>query len=264
MTFNVYCEFCDLAGEYDPWELRLEHFADIFARHDPDLIALQELAPRLLIPSNVEQLLAARGAGFEAVTFGPIDDPPNPDSTLMFRSARFELLDHGEYWLSPTPDEPLSKGFSDKQALARYVVWARLRERPSGRELYAVSTHFDNNSPAQKLSAPLVVERTRDAAQALPVLIMGDFNSRPDSAAYATLTGSDPRLTDSYQLCPEPRAESNQLPDPQLDASARIDHIFVGGAAEWTCSRWVEDQSVYGPEARFPSDHFPVVIKASF
>jgi len=44
MTFNVLCSFCNLR-EFDPWSERLAYFGDIFARHDPDLIGLQELSP---------------------------------------------------------------------------------------------------------------------------------------------------------------------------------------------------------------------------
>lgn len=273
MSFNVYCEFCDIADEYDPWELRLEHFGDVFARHDPDLVGLQELAPRLLVPSNAEQLLAARGEGFAAITFGEPESSPNPDSTLLYRESRFTLLEHGEYWLSPTPDDPGSTGFSDKQTLARYVVWARLRDRFGERELYVANTHFDNNTPSQEKSAALLKQRTAPFASDVPVLVLvlGDFNSKPDSPSYATLTGDDGgfALTDTFQLCDAAVSEGGAATG-EVDAAARIDHIFTGGtlpsgdAAAWTCPRWVEDHSVYGPEQRLPSDHYPVVAELSY
>jgi mRNA deadenylase 3'-5' endonuclease subunit Ccr4 len=44
MTFNVLCSFCN-TREYDPWAERLGYFGDIFARHDADLIGIQELTP---------------------------------------------------------------------------------------------------------------------------------------------------------------------------------------------------------------------------
>ena len=72
MTFNVLCSFCDLRN-FDPWSERLNDFEDIFARHDPDLIGLQELSPPPLNNGmEVEQILAhAPGRAAVSFTSGP-------------------------------------------------------------------------------------------------------------------------------------------------------------------------------------------------
>ena len=177
------------------------------------------------------------------------------------------MLEHGAYWLSPTPDVPMSTGFADPQ-LPRLVVWARLRDAAAGnRELYFATTHFDNNSPSQEKSAPLFQERSAPFVANQPVIVVGDFNSRPDSAAYRILTTDSSRgfvfqnafdLTDGHIV-------TNQDPPPAYDVNDRIDHIFLAGrGVTWSVRDWAADLTVYGAKRRYPSDHFPVVAQVSF
>jgi len=257
MTFNVLCSFCK-TGEYDPWQDRLGYFTDIFARHDPDLVGIQELT---LLNGEVDAFLETL-PGRGAVYFNPEDRPPYPDAAIFYRKSRFTVLEHGEYWLSPTPDQPSTTGFSPPQ-VPRLVVWALFRDRAGDRQLLFASTHFDNNSPSQELSAPLVQERTAPWVSKGPVVFVGDFNSKPNSAAYATLTTDASRgfvFKDSFDSSPEYRVVSNVDPPPDYDTTTRIDHIFLAGdGVSWVVSDWTADLSKYGPNDRYPSDHFPIV-----
>jgi len=256
MTFNVLCSLCK-TGEYDPWDERLGYFADIFARHDPDLMGLQELTP---LAGEVDALLvAAPGRG--ALYFQEEGWPPYPDAAIFYKKSRFEVLEQGQYWLSPTPDAPRSTGFADPQ-LPRLVVWARLLDKAGSREMFFASTHFDNNSPSQELSAPLVLERTAPFAETLPVVFVGDFNSQPSDAAYQTLTTDESHgfaFQNAYDLAPSPGIVENQDPDPSYDPASRIDHVFVAGAGvAWSATSWAADLYAYGEKQRYPSDHFAI------
>ncbi len=257
LTFNVLCSFCG-GGQYDAWTERLEYFGDIFARHDPDIIGLQELA----VDPEIEQVLALV-PGYHAVHYRNAESEKSyPDALLLIRQERFELRAHGSYWLSPTPDLPYSKGFSDSQVAPRLVVWAELLDRQSRQPLYVATTHFDNNSPCQELSAPVVLERTAPWSETMPVVVMGDFNAQPEDEAYQTLTqGADgyPPLENSQALAAEWRVQTNQSPAPDYRLEDRIDHIFVApNGPAWTVDEWVVDLHVYGPDDRYPSDHRPM------
>ena len=257
MTFNVLCSLCGSA-EFDPWEERLPYFEDIFARHDPDLIGIQELTP---LAGEVDQILE-RAPGRAALYFAPEAGLPYPDATILYRTERFEVLEHGEYWLSPTPDEPRSTGFADPQ-LPRLLVWARFADLENGGELYFASTHFDNNTPSQELSAPLVKQRTFPHLEG-PVVVVGDFNAKPPSPAYGILTSQAEgfAFVDTFDRAAEPGIVENQDPDPSYDVDSRIDHVFLAGtAADWSVETWFADLSVYGPNQRYPSDHFPIAVK---
>ena len=258
MTFNVLCSLCG-SEEFDPWEERLAYFGDIFARHDPDLIGIQELTP---LAGEVEQILE-QAPGRAALYFAPESGLPYPDATIVYRTERFEVLEHGEYWLSPTPDEPRSTGFADPQ-LPRLLVWARLADLENDGELYFASTHFDNNVPSQELSAPLVKERTLPYLDG-PVVVVGDFNAKPPSPGYEILMTEALHgfaFVDTFDRAAEPGIVSNQEPVPSYDTGARIDHVLLAGtAAEWTVEAWAADLTVYGPSERYPSDHFPIAVK---
>lgn len=256
MTYNVLCSFCD-PRNFDPWVDRLPYFGDIFARHDPDLIGVQELTP---LGDEVNQLLP-QAPGYGAVYFAPPGEDTYPDALILYRLSRFVVLDQGDYWLSPTPDVPRSVGFARLQ-FPRLVMWSRLMDLEANREIFFATTHFDNNSPSQDLSAPLVKERTAPFAAGLPVIFVGDFNSRPNSSAYATLTADATAgfvFQDTFDLA-EWRIVTNQVPEPAYDIDDRIDHIFLAGdGVTWTVTDWLADLTIYGPNDRYPSDHFPIV-----
>jgi len=266
MTYNVLCSFCN--NEYAPWEERLGYFADIMQRNAPDLAGLQELT----WVSEVDQFLEFMD-GYRAVYFvgdspGPLGLEEYPDATIFYRAERFRLEDNGYYWLSPTPDEPWSAGFADGLQLPRLVNWARFLDIDSGRSFYFITTHFDNNSPSQELSAPLLLERTAPLAERLPVLVTGDFNSQPADTAYRILTegvaGSGFRLSNTFDMAEQWRVDSNLSPAPDYDTGSRIDHIFVAGDASFACPQWSADLHGYGQGGQYPSDHWPINATVSF
>ena len=268
MTFNIL--FAVPNPEYDPWEVRKDHVAAIIAEHDPDLIGFQEPFPWQV--RDMEALCP----GYESALLCYF-----PDSTIFYKEERFAVVEEGHYWLSPTPDKPLSVGFGN--GLPRMVIWTVLEERFAGRELLFVNTHFDNTSPFQEHAAPLFLERTWEAASAprqtasqrspsaakgataLPVIAVGDFNSRPGSEAYGILVdgvSSEGKeepffLTDTYGLADEIVEYVWEEDPPSFDPAGRIDHIFVA-QGEFEASRWIVDLYTYGGGRR-ASDHFAVI-----
>ena len=262
MAFNVLCSFCNVR-EFDPWEERLAYFGDIFARHDADLIGVQELTPLNDEVGDIAALLP----GFGVIYYDPAEGTSYPDAAIFYRLERFTVVESGEYWLSPTPEVPLSIGFARIQ-FPRLVVWARLRDRADGdRQLFFATTHFDNNAPSQELSAPLLQERTALFARELPVIVVGDFNSRPNSTAYGLLT-EDPAAEVTFENAFDLagcRLETNRVPAPDYDLGDRIDHIFLAGdGVTWSARDWVVDLTSYGANDRYPSDHFPVVATVAY
>ncbi|MCA9621275.1 MAG: endonuclease/exonuclease/phosphatase family protein [Myxococcales bacterium] len=258
MTFNVLCSFCD--STYDPWDDRLGYFADLFSRYDPDLVGLQELA----FEAEVDQLGEALGGTHDPLFF---ENPDNgvvyPDATIFYRRDRFEVVTRGEFWLSPTPDVPSSNGFAPPQ-LPRLVMWAELRDTASHRTFHFATTHFDNNSPSQELSAPLLLERAAPW-MSKPVIIVGDFNSQPADEAYRILVeGSDghPGLSNTQGLAATWSVEHNQPAEPAYDLDERIDHIFCAPQPDdWSVESWAVDLHTYGPDDRYPSDHWAMAAR---
>ena len=177
-------------------------------------------------------------------------------AAIFYRQARFTLEDHGDFWLSETPEHP-SKGW-DARCCKRIASWARLRDKASGQVFVALNAHFDHEGViARRESARLLLARGRALAGALPLIVMGDFNSTPDSEAVATL-GAALRDARAISLQPPygPEATFNAF-DPSRPAQERIDYIFL--SPQWQVLRYAVLTDTI--DARYPSDHFPVVAR---
>lgn len=252
MSFNIMCQSCGLPG-FEDWDERIPHIGDTIRRHAPALLGTQEL-----FTADDVALIEAEIPDYTSLWF----KAPDPDSldyadaAIFYRSDMFEEQEHGFYWLSPNPDVPYSTGFATPQ-FARLVVWARLRALDGDAEFIFATTHFDNNSPSQELSAPLVLERTAALGDRWPVIMVGDFNSQPTDEAYTLLTGA---FTDTFELAGDWRSETNLDPKPTWDPTQRIDHMFVAGAP-WQASDWTVDQWGYGPNLHETSDHFAISVQ---
>lgn len=145
-------------------------------------------------------------------------DPYYPDSAIFYDTEVFSVVSQGQYWLSETPERP-SMGWT--LSLPRLVAWAVFKHIEDGTEFYFSSTHFDNNGPNKVLccivilcvlictffkipSATLHLERGGAmAAQGLPVIAVGDYNSDFTSDSYALLTTG---VDDSFVYAPFFRA----------------------------------------------------------
>jgi len=259
MTFNVMCAGCTPEG-FEGWDTRVPYTGDTIRRHAPDLVGVQEL----FLGEEVAQL-EAELPGYTSIWFAKPDamSLDYADAAIFYRSDKFTEVEHGFYWLSPTPDVPYSTGFSIPQ-FARMVTWARMKAVAEDHEFLFATTHFDNNSPSQEMSAPIVLERTAALASELPVIMVGDFNSRTDDLAYVRLTagegGAGPRFDDAFVLAGEWRSDSNLDPVPAYEPAQRIDHVFVAGAP-WQARDWVVDLWGYGPTMHETSDHFAIAVE---
>ncbi len=278
MSFNVLCSFC-VFPDYDPWTERVPHLQRVIADHNVDLLGLQELTFAWDDKDEVADMIAGL-QGFAALYYqspkGEGALPAYPDATIYYRKSRFELVKNGYFWLSPTPDTAFSSGFAAKGSLPRIVAWAALKDlHRGGREVLFLSTHFDNNSPSQEKSAPLLVERiallrvsSAGAPNALRELVgVGDFNATPSSAAYKSLTakhGAAAPLIDSQTLATTIERIGAPADQAAWQVADGIDHIFVTASATGalpTVLRWAVDLRRFGAKDRFPSDHWPVLAE---
>jgi endonuclease/exonuclease/phosphatase family metal-dependent hydrolase len=272
LNYNVMCSFCKNKAHPDyvhDWSTRVPWLKDVLSRHDADLVGVQELQAFGIPEGGPDEFDQILPPGYETFYYrnqpGDTLDIDYPDAAIAWRKSRFVGLEDGAFWLSPTPDKAFSTGFASGGQLPRLVVWVRLRDTPNDRELIVVNTHFDNNAPSQKLSAPLLLERLLPLAQKAPLVVVGDFNSRPNSDAYALLIGGEPELVDSYNeatatlaATPESVVVSNATPPPVWDVTDRIDHIFFHGPFEVLA--WIVDLYRYGDKQQPPSDHPGAVV----
>ncbi len=233
----------DLDG-FRPWSERVPEIRERIAGYDPDLIGFQEMGADADIYAAVPEeppytLVSYHLGGLE---YG--------DSALLFKSERFDLLDSGQLWLGPCPDLPMAYG-SQGLSMFRYLNWAVLREKKGGFTFLFANTHFDNNMANKVPSATLFRKRITSLVEGMPLIVTGDFNSKPTTDRYRVLAGAeeDPPLLQNVFTVAKKRlaAETgNNLrvikdEDVLLHADERIDHILVGGPCSVKAAKWTID-----------------------
>jgi endonuclease/exonuclease/phosphatase family metal-dependent hydrolase len=217
VTFNILVDLSRPPG-LQKWPDRREPMVRLLRDAKPDVMGLQEPSP------NQFKYLREEFSDFTPVWYQE-GRSEYTDVILFFRKDRFKELEHGHFWLSPTPDKKFTSGFGN--TLPRIVVWAKLADQESGREFYAINTHFDNSQPSQERMAELC-EREIPARMdmKLPMLFIGDFNTHQTRGDYPKLTSNGWR--DAYTVSPKAGPDGKDENVPTF-SDKRIDHIFYRG-----------------------------------
>lgn len=240
------------ADDGHPWASeRLGLSVELWREQDPDLVGTQEgLYGQLLDLERALPEWAWIGLGREGGSRGE-------HCAIFYRRARFEPRELDHFWLSDTPATIGSRSFGNR--VVRMATWVRLLDRASGAELLVLNTHFDHQSaPARERSAELIAGRLAAFDPALPLLVLGDFNTAPGTAPYRLLL-EGAELVDSWLAAPErdPELATYHAYRGLLEGGPRIDWILQRGPLEALEARlWTFER-----EGRYPSDHFPVALR---
>lgn len=175
---------------------------------------------------------------------------------IFYDKSKVELLDGGTFWLSETPDK-VSRGWD--AACLRTCTWSRMRMKATGDEFIYLNTHLDHQGPqAKEEGIKLIVERIKPYIEEdLPIFLTADFNVRYNNPLFEPLKEV---MDDARDVAPNSDYRGtfngwNKVKSPSL-----IDHIYLRGA-EAHSFKVLCDKN-YG--APLISDHYPVVLEASF
>lgn len=176
---------------------------------------------------------------------------------ILYRRDRWALdpEEHGTYWLSETPEVAGSKSWD--ASLPRIATFGRFLERSTGRALYIVNIHLDHRGATSRLEAArLVAKRIAGRKHADPVLLLGDFNTGPETPPIRALL-EDPALglVDAWRSANRDAEERGTFNGwAEACAGARIDFVLASPAL--LVERCVIDDRK--PQGRWPSDHAAV------
>jgi len=247
-------------GTKNDWDLRRDSLASFVRQSDMSICGMQEVLYGQL------QDLEKRLPEYSYVGIGRNDGKRDGEYVpIFYRTAEWEAIDDGSFWLSETPDVVGSKGWD--AALPRIATWALLRHRGSNARIMCVNTHFDHIGVQARIqSGYLILQKVREIAGRLPMILTGDFNVGMQSDVYSTIT-HDPQypLLDSYLVgAPHEGAyytfqKFGRLP---IEKCEKIDFIFISPNIKVlrTCIPR-EDRS---PEGFVMSDHNPVIATLQF
>ncbi len=266
MTFNVRGTLRDI-GTKNTWRKRAALNVATIERSAPDVIGLQECrrgnleAYRRDLPGYARVLGPRYGNALH-----------REHNAILYDPARLELLDSGGFWLSETP-EKYSRGW--RARVVRSANWALFGVPGAGLKLLHLNTHLDHESePARQEGSRLIRRRAEELAESLgdapPIVVTGDFNSRPGSPTYRIFAAAG--FADAYLSAGnEDTQDANTFHDFEgarfRDAQPeygprRIDWILLKdprNRLRTASHKIVRD----GDDCTglYPSDHYPVLVE---
>lgn len=237
LTFNIRY---DIASDGpNRWPHRRDSVLELVRNTDPDIVGFQEALPH-------QRWELERGLpNYRLIGRGRESDAGGEQCAIAFKPW-ITLLECNTFWLSPSPSQAGSIGWD--AMLTRICTYARLCLH--GREVTVFNAHFDHHGQeAPVRSAELILEQMK--ALEHPHLLMGDFNSTPQSVPLVTLGR---KLRDSLAEF-SPLDQSGTYHEfGTLKQLPRIDYLMLSSHWEILDCR-VLSQS----HPPYPSDHFAVL-----
>ncbi len=249
MTFNV--RYASDEGA-QRWAVRRPVLVELIRRAAPDVIGTQELLQR-----QGDDIVAAL-PGYRWFGRDRRGGHADEHMGIFYRTDRLTLIDQGDFWLSDTPEVVGSQSWgTDLPRLASWAVF-ETREAKPHRFLF-VDTHLphrDQDGEARDKAARLILSRLPDLAKGLPLVLAGDMNARPDTAAYRTFAGA---LTDAWGSAKRREGPVLTFHDFTGTPDRRIDYLFLRGFKADTVTT-----DIYHRGKVYPSDHFPIEATLRF
>ncbi|MBQ7935869.1 MAG: endonuclease/exonuclease/phosphatase family protein [Clostridia bacterium] len=213
----------------------------LMEKYDADTVGFQEIKPVWLDVLNEAFSDTYEVFNQYRSTTGKPEGP-----ALIWKKEKFECLEKGSFWLSDTPEEE-SQGW-DTMGYPRNAVWAKLKDRETGRVLVHISTHFGFGDEGQVASAKVILSKIKDFG--CPAVVTGDFNLRQTAPGYAAITEG---LTDVNMATVKDLRTTFHAYGKKDDAL--IDYIFVTDSVQpLTYQRLTETY-----DGKFPSDHYGIL-----
>lgn len=254
MSYNI--RYDNPEDSLNNWQYRKDVAAKIIKTKDIDIVGTQEVLHNQLVD------LQERLPEYTAIGVGRQDGIEKGEySALFYKKDRFSEVSSGYFWLSETPEVAGSIGWDG--ACERIATWAILKDKQTGKEVFAINTHLDHvGKIARQEGVTLLLTRAAELSKGLPIIMTGDFNATPDSDVikHVTNTSLKEHLTNAKTIAKEFTGtewtfhDFGKIPVEKRDY---IDYIFVSNTIE-------TDKFEVLPEKLdevFLSDHVPVVAK---
>lgn len=254
MSFNIRLD--NPGDSLNNWKYRKDVAAQIIKDQNIDIVGTQEVL------HNQLQDLLERLPGYTSVGVGREDGKEKGEySALFYKKDRFDEVESGTFWLSETPEVAGSKGWDG--ACERVASWAILKEKETGKQIFAINTHLDHiGEVARQEGVTLLINRAKELSKGLPVIITGDFNAEHESNVIKHVLDENNslQLFDSRTLSfAEDAAEWTFHDFGRLPENERpyIDYIFVSKGI------LVDEYRVMDEKLNdiYLSDHCPIVAR---
>lgn len=254
MSFNIRL---DVKSDGDnQWDKRKEKVAALMNYYEADFIGTQEVQHHQL------QFLREKMKSYDYIGVGRDDGKEAGEySCIFYNKDKFEVVKQSTFWLSQTPDS-VSMGWD--AACNRVCTYGLFRVKQTKRMIWVFNTHFDHMGVTARIeSARLITSRIESltGSQQYPVVLTGDFNSKPEDAPVQYLEN---RFLNSRAISEQaaygPPDTWNGFEFDKIPAGC-IDHIFIGRNEKVKVMKFATITDSY--ERKYPSDHFPILATFS-
>ena len=248
MSFNI--RYQNNGDGLNHWMLRRTLVIKTAQDFKPDIIGFQEV-----LKGQMDYLKNAFKDSHESFGVGRDDGKTRGEySPVFYDKKKFEKLKATTYWLSDTPNKPGSKSWGN--GITRICTYISLKEKKSGKVIHVFNTHWDHRSDPSRVKAGEFIRKK--TAGLKYVIIMGDFNTAPNSKAIENLTAqkeNHPVLKDTYKEKFKDEKDAGTFNGFKgRKSGARIDMVFCSDDFKVDSAKIHHDNL----KGRYPSDHFPV------
>lgn len=220
-------------GVYD-----IQRLADVIKRHQPDLVALQEVDVGVERSGRIHQARLLAELTEMSVRFGPTQHYQGG----LYGNAVLTRLPIVDVAIHPLP---YTESTADLVTYPRGAIALTLRG-PNDKLIRFISTHFQHNVPEDRVAEAEAINRLFTGDE-IPTILAGDMNAVPGAKPIRTL----------LQEWASTVGDSPQPTAPSAKPTSRIDYIFYRPQAAFEL---VEANVVEEPMA---SDHRPVFAELS-
>lgn len=225
MTYNIH--HCNPPSKEATGQIDIDAIVNVIKSQNPDVLALQEVDVHTKRSGNIDQAaIIASKTGMHAYFGKAIDHDGGGYGVAIL--SKFPLTNTNTISLPET---------SDPSVEDRVVATAEITFR-NGKKLTIGSTHFDVKIAANREEQAAALNKIT----ATPLIIAGDLNCTPESAAFKLLS---PKFTSSCTEC--------GFTIPVNNPKRVIDHIIFSPAFSIKSSIVVNET--------YASDHLPVVAE---
>jgi len=249
VTFNLRCVWNTVDG-INNFIHRAGMVYDKIKEEKPDIIGFQEIVEKH------KEFLINVFPEYQLVGHFRNEDYSGEGCFTAVRKDTFELLGYETFWMSPTPYVPGSR-YENQSSCPRVCVVTKLRHKVTNRVIRLFNLHLDHiSNEAREEGMKCVFEQmnSMNATDNRPVVILGDFNARPDSGVI--------QMCNDFEGITEVSEDINVTFHNFGKAEVKIDYIYMSDEL----AEMVKAVSAWDDEANgiYLSDHYPICAELEF